>query len=521
MAIIRPDDNAIDSAAQHYGIDLDDTAKREWPALIDGALGSYDAVDQLYADEAAPTPISREYRTPESDENLLGAWYVTTEILPTSDGVLGDRRVAIKDNVSVAGVPMMNGSRSVEGFVPSRDATVVTRLLAAGATVAGKAVCEDLCFSGSSFTPASGPVRNPWDPHREAGGSSGGSAALVANGDVDIAIGGDQGGSIRIPAAFCGVVGHKPTFGLVPYTGAFPIERTIDHLGPITRSVDDAALMLSVIAGRDGNDPRQPENLETDDYLSNLGSGVAGMRIGVVREGFGQAVSQPDVDDAIRSAAYSLTEAGCAVEEVSIPWHVHAFHIWNVIATDGGAYQMLDGNGYGLNVEGLYDPELMAHFASRRVQHANDLSETVKLVALTGHHGVTALAGATYGKARNLVPHARAAYDAALEQYDVLVMPTLPYVASELPAANVDRATFITKALGMVANTAPFDVTGHPSLSVPASLVNGLPTGMMITGKRFDDAKVLHVGRAFEKIRGAFPAPARHTSTVLIPPIHT
>eukprot|EP01133_Synstelium_polycarpum_P020797 gene20797-24977_t len=471
MATIRPDDNAIDTAARHYGITLDRSARLEWPALIDGALGSYDVVDQLYADEATPPTTSREHTVPTASENPLSAWYVTTSIPPTSDGVLTGRRVAIKDNVTVAGVPMMNG-----------------------------------------FTPASGPVRNPWDPQREAGGSSGGSAALVANGDVDFAIGGDQGGSIRIPAAFCGVVGHKPTFGLVPYTGAFPIERTIDHLGPITRTVHDAALMLSVIAGRDGNDPRQADSVEAGDYLSTLDSDVDGLRIGIVREGFGHAVSQPEVDDAVRAAAHSLAEIGCTVEEVNIPWHLHAFHIWNVIATDGGAYQMLDGNGYGMNAEGLYDPELMAHFASRRLQHADALSETVKLVALTGHHGITTLGGASYGKARNLVPLARAAYDTALRQFDVLVMPTLPYVASELPANDVDRATFITKALGMIANTAPFDVTGHPSLSVPAGLVNGLPVGMMITGKTFDDATVLRVGRAFEKLRGAFPTPADHIS---------
>src|SRR5581483_5303706 len=145
------------------------------------------------------------------------------------------RAVAIKDNIAVAGIPMMNGSRLVEGFVPSRDATVVQRLLDAGATIAGKSVCEELCCSGSSFTSASGPVRNPWDREREAGGSSSGSGALVATGAVELAIGGDQGGSVRIPASRCGIVGLKPTYGLVPYTGAFPIERTLDHLGPMTR----------------------------------------------------------------------------------------------------------------------------------------------------------------------------------------------------------------------------------------------------------------------------------------------
>ena len=144
---------------------------------------------------------------------------MATDIRETDGGPLAGRTVAIKDNIMVAGVPMMNGSETVEGFVPSRDATVVTRLLAAGATITGKAVCEDLCFSGGSHTSRTGPVRNPWDLTRSAGGSSSGSAALVAAGAVDVAIGGDQGGSVRIPSAYSGTVGHKPTHGLVPYTG--------------------------------------------------------------------------------------------------------------------------------------------------------------------------------------------------------------------------------------------------------------------------------------------------------------
>ena len=183
----------------------------------------------------------------------------------------------------MAGVPMMNGSAIVEGFVPRRDATVVTRLLAAGATIAGKAVCEELCFDGGSHTSRTGPVRNPWDRSKSTGGSSSGSAALVAAGDVDMALGGDQAGSVRIPASFCGIVGHKPTHGLVPYTGAFPIENTIDHVGPITRTVRDAALMLGVLAGRDGLDPRQRFDAPSGGYLERpgrRGGRAAGRRAG-------------------------------------------------------------------------------------------------------------------------------------------------------------------------------------------------------------------------------------------------
>ncbi|OZC73953.1 amidase [Rhodococcus sp. 06-462-5] len=517
MSVSRPDTDAIGAAAEHFGLEFDSADREEFASLVDGALGSYDIVDELY-ETIAPTAPDREHRVLSPTDNTLGAWYVTTSITETTpvDDRLTAKTVAIKDNVAVAGVPMMNGSRTLEGFIPSRDATVVTRLLESGAEIAGKSVCEDLCFSGSSFTPASGPVRNPWDPTREAGGSSGGSGALVANGDVDIAIGGDQGGSIRIPAAFCGVVGHKPTFGLVPYTGAFPIERTIDHLGPITRTVADAALMLSVIAGYDGNDPRQPRNVTAGDYTAGLDSGVEGLRVGVVTEGFGHDNSQPAVDDTVRAAVRRFTGLGAIVDEVSIPWHRHAFHVWNVIATDGGAYQMLDGNGYGLNADGLYDPEQMAYFASRRLEYADALSETVKLVALCGYHGVNTLGAVSYAKARNLVSVARAAYDAALETYDVLVMPTLPYTANDLPGPDIDRATYLTKALGMVANAAPLDVTGHPALTVPAGLVDGLPVGMMIIGRHFEDATVLRAGHSFEKLIGGFPTPSGTTNLASI-----
>src|ERR1700722_11635094 len=300
MTVSRPSAADIDAAARHFGFNLDADARRDYLAAVGSSLHSYDVVDELYDEFARPHAPERGYQFPEPDQNPLGAWYVTAEIASGARGPLSGRAVAIKDNIAVAGIPMMNGSHAVEGFVPSRDATVVERLLAAGATIAGKAVCEDLCCSGSSFPSASGPVRNPWDTTREAGGSSSGSGALVAAGEVDLALGGDQGGSIRIPASLCGVVGLKPTHGLIPYTGAFPIERTIDHLGPMTRTVADAALLLDVLAGPDGCDPRQPDQIATVDYRAALTGDVGGLRIGILTEGFGQHGSLPEVDDLVR-----------------------------------------------------------------------------------------------------------------------------------------------------------------------------------------------------------------------------
>ena len=507
MPIRPPDDSELRRISDHYGLGLSDAERAEYAPFVTGLLGSWDALERLYGRSAPQPRGDRKWYRPDETDNRLGAWYVRTEITEGGRGPLAGRTVAVKDNTMVAGVPMMNGSETVEGFIPTRDATIVSRLLAAGATITGKAVCEDLCFSGSSFTSRPGPVRNPWDPSRSSGGSSSGSAALVAAGDVDMATGGDQGGSVRIPSAYSGIVGHKPTHGLVPYTGAFPIEATIDHVGPMTRTVADAALMLSVMAGNDGFDPRQPHGLEPQDYVGALGTPAAGLRIGVVSEGFGTPVSQPGVDDAVRGAIDTLRSAGLTAEDVSVPWHTEAMHVWNVIATEGATVQMVEGNAYGRNSFGLYDPELIAYYGRQWRERAERFSRTVKLVLLSGRYSLDAEQGRHYAMARNLAYELRAAYDGALAQYDVLAMPTLPLTATPIVADDAPLEEYLARALEMIGNTAPFDVTGHPATSVPAGLVDGLPAGLMIIGRRFDDATCLRVAKTLEQAVGGFPAP--------------
>ncbi|MHA6796404.1 amidase [Pseudonocardia bannensis] len=506
MPVQPPDPAAIAKVAEGYGLGLSEDDIKSFSPMVHGLLNSWDAVEELYA-QTAPKAPEREWTRPSEADNPYNAWYVTCSVTEGGEGPLAGRTVAVKDNTMVAGVPMMNGSKTVEGFTPTRDATIITRLLAAGATIAGKAVCEDLCFSGGSHTSRTGPVRNPWDETRSTGGSSSGSAALVASGVVDVATGGDQGGSIRMPASYSGIVGHKPTHGLVPYTGAFPIEQTIDHVGPMTRTVADAALVLSVIAGRDGLDPRQPADVTVDDYVGALSRSAEGLRVGVVTEGFGHPNSDPGVDDAVRAATETLRGAGLTVEDVSIPWHLHGAKIWDVIATEGATAQMVDANGYGLNWQGLYDPELIEHYGNQWRADATQFSQTVQLVLLAGKYALNTYQGKHYAMARNLALELRKAYDEALSRYDVLVMPTTPIQASVIPPADAPREEVIGRALEMLANTATFDVTGHPGCSVPAGLVNGLPTGMMIIGKHFDDATVLRVANTFEQAVGGFPAP--------------
>ena len=414
MPVPPPDPTELARIAAEYGLDLSAADLETFSPFVTGLLGSWDTVEDLYARTAPEAPTDRAWHRPDETDNPFGAWYVRTDITTTGEGPLAGRTVAIKDNTMVAGVPMMNGSDTLEGFVPTRDATIVTRLLAAGATITGKAVCEDLCFSGGSHTSRTGPVRNPWDLNRSAGGSSSGSAALVAAGAVDMSTGGDQGGSVRIPSAYSGTVGHKPTHGLVPYTGAFPIEFTIDHLGPITRNVADAALMLDVIAGFDGFDARQPRDVAGEGYVAALGTGASGLRVGVVTEGFGlPGLSDPLVDETVREATETLRNAGLKVEDVSVPWHGDAIHVWNVIATEGAAAQMVDANAYGMNWKGLYDPELIAFYGRQRRERAARFSETVKLVVMSGRYLAEHEFGRHYAMARNLSYELSAAYDDA------------------------------------------------------------------------------------------------------------
>ena len=302
MAVARPTLEQMTDIVDSLGMSLAPERIAEFIAHMGGSFAAYDLVESL-PDFIPEVKYPRTPgRFPSPAENPLNAWYVKSEVKGAPDGKLKGKTVALKDNVCLAGVPMMNGSATLEGYVPNLDATIVTRLLDAGATILGKAHCEYFCFSGGSHTNSSGPVVNPRKPGYSAGGSSSGSAALVAAGEVDMAIGGDQGGSIRIPAAYCGIYGMKATHGLVPYTGVMPIESTIDHTGPMTANVADNALMLEVLAGEDGLDPRQYAP-QVAPYTQALGRGVKGMKIGVVREGFGFAQSEEDVDAKVRAAA--------------------------------------------------------------------------------------------------------------------------------------------------------------------------------------------------------------------------
>ena len=392
----------------------------------------------------------------------------------------------------------MNGTAALEGYIPDIDATLVTRILDAGGEIAGKAECESLCFSGGSHTNENGPILNPYNHEHTTGGSSAGSAALVATGEVDMAIGGDQGGSIRIPSSWCGTYGLKPTHGLVPYTGAFPIEATIDHVGPITNSSSDCALLLEVIAGKDGLDPRQYD-VKTEKYTKALTGDISDLKIGIVDEGFNWDNSETAVSESVRAAGEQFASLGASVSAVSIPWHLDGQHVWAGIANEGATMLMVKGNSMGTNWKGHYTTSLLDSFARGRITRANDLSETTKMVILTGQYMQDRYHGRFYAKAQNLARSLKAAYDAAFEDYDLLLMPTLPMVATKIPAADCSREEYVARALDMLTNTSPFDVTGHPAMNVPCGMSNGLPIGMMLVGRDYAESTILRAADAFEQ----------------------
>jgi amidase len=511
MPVSRPTSEDLIRIAADYHFSIPSERMPVVEVLVESLLAPYDELDAM--DEPRP-PVRYPRSAPEwppAEDNSLGAWYVRTRIEGAPDGPLSGKTVAVKDNICVADVPMMNGTSTLEGYVPEADATVVERLLDAGATILGKAVCESLCFSGGSHTSDTGPVRNPYDRARSAGGSSSGSAALVAAGEVDLALGGDQGGSVRIPSCWCGIYGLKPTWGLVPYTGAFPIETTLDHLGPMARSSRDVALMLSVIAGPDGLDPRQGAGLRPRDYVGALTGDVAGLRIAYVREGFGiPGLSEEDVDHTVRETAHHFEKLGASVEEVSIPWHRQAMAVWNAVALEGATRLMVAGEGMATGWKGRYTTSLMDHFARGR-QEGDRLSDTVKLTLLAGEWMQRTHHGRYYAKAQNLARTATAAYDEVLADRDLLAMPTLPLKATPIPARDAPLEEWVARSLEMIPNTAPFDVTGHPAMNVPCGMSDGLPVGMMLVGRHGDDATVLRAADAFEAgvFRPPLPAGAR------------
>ncbi|MGC8544033.1 MAG: amidase [Vulcanisaeta sp.] len=464
-------------------------------------LLSYNELDKVNdgVSNVLRAPYPRLWRRPSPQENPYGAIAFFTDIRGKDQGKLFGKKVCVKDNVMIAGVPMLHGTKVLEGFVPEIDATVVIRILEEGGHIVAKTTCEALSFSGGSFTSYPMPVRNPVNPEYMSGGSSSGAAAAVASGVCDIAIGADQGGSIRVPSAWTGIYGLKPTYGLVPYTGIFTIEPTLDHAGPMARNVIDIAITLEVIAGKDNLDFRQPSDLPNPpvkQYSRLLTGNVKGMKIGVVREGFDWPVSESDVNKAIKDAANKLSDLGVHVEEISIPMHKLGVAIWTPIMIDGTIANIFLGSGVGWR-GGYLEWQLAEFFGNALKVMADELPLNVKAGAILGYYMIVKYNNSYYAKARNLALDLRRAYDNVLSKYDILLMPTTP----QKPIRFVENPTpelMLLMVAGMLYNTAPFNVTGHPALTIPCCKLDGLPIGMMVVTRHLNEDLLLNLAYAIE-----------------------
>ena len=506
MTLRRPSREDLVDIGRRYHINPTEAELDVFFELAAAIIEGYDELDQ-YPDpvrEVIPAVRIPGARPEPKDDPLNGiVRYCSVKAVGGGRGLLDGKSIGIKDTVCIAGIPITCASRLLYDYVPDIDATVITRILKAGGHITAILNTDDFAFSGGGHTSIYGPGLNPANPKHAPGGSSCGSAIAPATGLVDIALGGDQGGSIRIPAAWSGIVGLKPTHGLVPYTGIVGFDQTIDHIGPMANKVKDVALMLQVIAGKDDTcvDPRQPDRIRVPKYTEALTGKIKGLKIAVIKEGFGTPESMPAVDTSVKNAAKFLGSLGAKVKNISVPEHRKVVPLWNCIVIEGGIDSFYHGHAAYQN-KGWYNPRLMSAMSRAIKTHGSDFSPTAKLGALVGHYMREQYDGVFYGRAQNLSRALTAAYDKVFEEFDLVLMPTTPQTAHKLPASpEKDRAEHISQALNMLRNTAAFDLTGHPSITVPCRGVKGLPVGLMLTGAQFDDATVLRAAHAYQKAK--------------------
>jgi amidase len=484
------------ASASHFHLSPEELV--DFQALIPAMFESLEALDLMPLETPPLKYLQRDAGSrPDPSDDPFNAIIRRCAVKGAATGKLAGKRIGIKDNISVAGVPMTCGSSLMESYAPAADAMLVTRILDEGGTIVAKLNLDNFAFAGGGDTSSFGPTRNPHNPDFLAGGSSGGSGAALYYDDIDITMGGDQGGSIRIPSSWCGVVGLKPTHSLVPYTGCIGIDPTIDHAGPMGRTVADVALLLEVIAGHHLDDPRQHAGVKSQDYTQALGRDLKGARIAIVREGFGGPLSEPDVDATVQRALAAMRKRGAHVEEVSIPMHLESGGTaWGLMAE--GAAALFWANGVGYHFKGAYDSGFAEAFGRFRKARGDDLPPTVKLVSLVGGYLNSHYHGRLYAKAQRHRVTLSAAYDALLANFDAIAMPTTPMKAHRY-RPNLRAADLIAHDWNMLGNTAPFNITGPPSMSVPCGKSDGLPVGLMLTGKHFDEMGLIRIADAFER----------------------
>lgn len=412
--------------------------------------------------------------------------------------------IAVKDVLTTDGVTTTCGSKMLETYVPPYDATAWRRLREAGAVMVGKTNMDEFAMGSSNENSAFGPVRNPWDTDRVPGGSSGGSAAAVASGEAVWGLGSDTGGSVRQPAAFCGVVGLKPTYGRISRYGLVAFASSLDHVGTFTRSTRDAAVLLQAMAGLDPMDATSLD-VETPDFADGIDAGVKGLRIGIVKGALDDGV-QSEIVAATRDALDRLTNLGATVVEVDLPHTAYALSAYYLIAPSEASSNLAryDGVRYGLRVEGRDSIDMMQH------TRGAGFGPEVKRRIMIGTYALSAgYYDAYYAQAQKVRTLVIRDYEAAFAQADVLLSPTTPTTAFKIGEKTTDPLEMYLSDVF----TIPANLAGVPAVSVPAGLdEQRLPIGIQFTAKLLDEATLLRAAYAYEQDLGFSEKPKLRAS---------
>ncbi|CAL5871218.1 uncharacterized protein PFLUO_LOCUS5466 [Penicillium psychrofluorescens] len=504
---VKPGD--AESLLAPLGLTVDPAEAKDFHTLLAAVHDCAETVAALPDYQPIPDQIRyprENVRRPSKEEQALGqAWVHRFLIRGNAAGPLARKSVSLKDVIAVAGVPQLLGSDIIPSWTPVTDATVVTRLLEAGADIHGTSTCENYCHSTSSYTSAQGVVENPHAEGYSAGGSTSGGAALVAAGLVDITIGGDQGGSIRVPAALCGCVGLKATYGRVPFTGITSGDALNDHVGPLTRTTLDAATCLDVMSGYDGIDDKsicspKPGSTRFAATLQQNSARLDGVKIGTLTEGFNHSAIDPAVRATVMTAAKKFQDLGANVEEVSLPDHLHGPAIWTIQQRISGTQTLL---GQSAGRRELYMTEQQQASLPWTDEGFQRAFPSTKNVIINGLYLSSRFPG-LYGKTVNIGRQLRDKYEVLFEKFDVIVMPTTPVVAPKHGKRGLPLES-VKPSMGLTINTAIFDVTGHPAISIPVGYAPAredgdvlLPVGMQIVGGLWQEEKILRAGHAWE-----------------------
>jgi aspartyl-tRNA(Asn)/glutamyl-tRNA(Gln) amidotransferase subunit A len=459
-------------------------------AIGEKRVTSSGLVEQFYSKIKADDPEIHAYLTLSQDRAFAQAKHIDGLVsqgapLPPLAGV----PLGIKDVMVTKGVRTTAGSKILENFIPPFDCTTVKKLEAAGAIVLGKLNCDEFAMGSSNENSAYGPVHNPRDKSRVPGGSSGGSAAAVAAGMAVATLGSDTGGSIRQPASFCGVVGLMPTYGRVSRYGLIAFASSLDHIGPLTKTVKDAAILLGVIAGHDPMDSTSA-NVRVPDYAADLAKPVSGLKIGIPKEYFGEGLDA-EVRAAVEAGIAKLRSAGCEIVPISLPHTTYAIPTYYIIATAEASANLarFDGVRYGHRTKG-------AHSLSEMYRKSRDegFGAEVKRRIMLGTYALSSgYYDAYYLKAQRVRTLLTRDFEEAFQKVDAIVTPTAPTSAFKIGEKSDDPLSMYLADI----YTVTADLAGIPGISVPCGNTrSGLPIGLQILGKHFDESTVLRVAAA-------------------------